>query len=93
MSHLIFLTKKVGRNQNQGETSQGEMSQGEMSVREKCLLAKRRHYFSKSTKQKPSSHYYLKGPIIPREEKTILQKKITPFIFENVFINLQSTHF
>ena len=39
MSHLIFLTKKVGRNQNQGETSQGEMSQGEMSVREKCLLA------------------------------------------------------
>ena len=39
MSHLIFLTKKVGRNQNQGETSQEEMSQGEMSVREKCLLA------------------------------------------------------
>ena len=39
MSHLIFLTKKIGRNQNQGETSQGEMSQGEMSVREKCLLA------------------------------------------------------
>ena len=26
MSHLIFLTKKVGRNQNQGETLQGEMS-------------------------------------------------------------------
>ena len=41
MSHLLFLTKKVGRNQNQGETSQGEMSQGEMSVREKCLLASR----------------------------------------------------
>ena len=40
MSHLLFLTKKVGRNQNQGEMSQGEMSQGEMSVREKCLLAK-----------------------------------------------------
>ena len=38
MSHLIFLTKKIGRNQNQGEMSQGEMSQGEMSVREKCLL-------------------------------------------------------
>ena len=29
MSHLVFLTKIVGRNQNQGE----------LSVREKCFLA------------------------------------------------------
>ena len=53
MWHLIFLTKKVGRNQNQGETSQGEMSQGEMSVREKCLLAVKvafARYFSMSDK-------------------------------------------
>ena len=49
MSHLIFLTKKVGRNQNQGETSQGEMSQGEMSVREKCLLADFGHWIDRSS--------------------------------------------
>ena len=36
VTHAIFI-KKVGRNQNQGETSQGEMS-----VREKCLLAHKR---------------------------------------------------
>ena len=54
MSHLIFLTKKVGRNQNQGETSQGEMSQGEMSVREKCLLAISKYYLQDS---KARSHF------------------------------------